>query len=73
MGDDILAEADRFLATADIAALTGRKWPSKQIETLRTMNIPFFVNALGRPVVTVAAIEGGKAPAPKKLWSPPPE
>ena len=68
-----MTEANRFLVSDDIVRLTGRKWPSKQIETLRTMNIPFFVNALGKPVVAVAAIEGGKAPAPKKHWSPPPE
>ena len=68
-----MLDSNRFLTSDDIILLTGRKWPSKQIDTLRSMNIPFFVNALGKPVVAVAAIEGSKAPAPKNLWSPPPE
>jgi hypothetical protein len=57
-----------FLPAEELAALTGRKTKSKQIEALRTMRIPFWVNAIGRPVVTVAAVEGRKEAAPEKLW-----
>lgn len=60
-----------FLSTDDIAVLTGRKVKSKQIEALRKMGIAFWVNACGKPIVTLAAIEGRKeAPQPKQ-WTPP--
>jgi hypothetical protein len=60
-----------FLSADDIAVLTGRKVKSKQIETLRKMGIAFWVNACGKPIVTLAAIEGRKeAPQPKQ-WTPP--
>jgi hypothetical protein len=61
-----------FLQPAEIATLTGRKFKSRQIDTLRRMAIPFFVNATGHPVVARAAIDGTKAPAAeqKKLWVP---
>lgn len=49
-----------FLQANDLAILTGRKVKSKQIEALRKMGIKFFVNACGKPVVPVAAIEGRK-------------
>lgn len=48
-----------FLSTNDLVELTGRKFRVKQIEALRCMGIPFFVNALGRPVVARSAVEGG--------------
>ena len=57
-----------FLPADDIAALTGRKTKSKQIEALKTMRIPFWVNAIGRPVVTLAAVEGRKEPVQEKVW-----
>lgn len=57
-----------FLEAADVAILTGRKTKSKQIEALQRMRIPFWVNAIGKPVVTVAAVEGRKEPPPKKVW-----
>lgn len=60
-----------FLEPGEVAELTGRKIKSKQIEILRRMGIPFFVNACGKPVVTRNAIEGRKdAPAPRK-WEMP--
>lgn len=61
-----------FLEPAEIATLTGRKFKSRQIDTLRRMAIPFFVNATGHPVVARAAIDGIRAPAaePKKPWVP---
>ncbi|MEC5161683.1 DUF4224 domain-containing protein [Janthinobacterium sp. CG_S6] len=54
-----------FLSAEDVATLTGRKVRAKQIETLRSMGVPFYVNAVGCPVVPAAAVEGRKAPAPK--------
>lgn len=61
-----------FLEPAEIATLTGRKFKSRQIDTLRRMAIPFFINATGHPVVARAAIDGTRAPAaePKKPWVP---
>lgn len=48
-----------FLSAEELVQLTGRKVRSKQIDMLRRMGIPFFVNALGRPVVARASVEGG--------------
>lgn len=47
-----------FLEDDEVAVLTGRKFKSLQVDQLRRMGIPFFVNALGRAVVARAAIEG---------------
>ncbi|MGI4717252.1 MAG: DUF4224 domain-containing protein [Janthinobacterium lividum] len=62
-----------FLTADDLAELTGRKIKSKQIEALRRMGLPFHVNAAGKPVVPVAAIEGRKhvAAAAAPTWQPP--
>lgn len=49
---------DMFLTKDEIATLTARKIKSLQIEQLRKMGIPFWVNAVGRPVVARAVIEG---------------
>ena len=46
-----------FLDQNEISTLTGRKMKTHQINALRTMGIPFFVNAIGRAVVTRSAIE----------------
>lgn len=62
-----------FLTADDLVELTGRKVKSKQIEALRRMGLPFHVNAVGKPVVAAAVIEGRKqmAPAPDKAWEMP--
>ena len=60
-----------FLQSDDLTVLTGRKVKSKQIDALRKMGIAFFVNACGKPVVAVAAIEGRKEATPQKVWEPP--
>lgn len=65
--------SNMFLTQDELVALTGRKIKSKQIEVLRRMGLPFWVNAVGKPVVSVAAIEGRKADIPKKpepAWEP---
>lgn len=65
--------SNMFLTQEELVELTGRKVKSKQIEALRRMGLPFWVNAVGKPVVSVAAIEGRKADVPKKpepSWEP---
>lgn len=57
-----------FLSLDEICALTGRKMKTKQIEALRIMGLPFWVNAIGQPVVTVAAVEGRKQAPQEKKW-----
>lgn len=62
-----------FLTQEELVELTGRKIKSKQIEVLRRMGLPFWVNALNAPVVPRVAIEGrptAVAPAPKEPWVP---
>lgn len=62
-----------FLDCDEVIELTGRIIKSKQIEALRKMGLPFFVNATGRPIVARCVIEGrmGAAmPAPKAKWVP---
>lgn len=60
-----------FLTPEELAVLTGRKLKSYQIDALRRMGVPFFVNAVGRPVVARTAIEGGSkaAPEPRPKWT----
>lgn len=59
-----------FLSSQDISELTGRKTKSKQIEALLRMGLPFWVNAIGKPVVTLTAVEGRMAPPQEKPWTP---
>ncbi|WP_176317529.1 DUF4224 domain-containing protein [Burkholderia vietnamiensis] len=47
-----------FLSPFELAVLTGRKVKSKQVEALRRMGVPFFINACGRAIVARSAIEG---------------
>jgi hypothetical protein len=61
---------ETFLSSQELVVLTGRKVKSKQVEALRRMGLPFFVNACGRPVVARSAIEGGKSVASRSSWSP---
>ncbi len=67
-------EKPTFLNADEIAALTGIKGGrggqpkhALQIDQLRKMGIPFWINAAGKPVVARAAIEG------RTIASPPPE
>ncbi|QHE94258.1 DUF4224 domain-containing protein [Pandoraea fibrosis] len=59
-----------FLSCEELVVLTGRKVKSKQIDTLRSMGLPFFVNACGRAVVSRAAIEGLPATRSSETWAP---
>lgn len=66
--------SDTFLSKEDVRHLTGRAQRNPQIEALRSMGIPFFVNAAGWAIVARTAVEGRTpAPAaaqPKKPWVP---
>lgn len=57
-----------FLQADDVVILTGRKNKSLQIQALQKMRIPFWVNAIGKPVIALAAVEGRKEPTPTKGW-----
>ena len=57
-----------FLDDDELAKLTGRKMKGHQIAALRSMGLPFFVNATGHPVVTRSAIEGRKEEPIKAKW-----
>jgi len=62
-----------FLTDDEVSRLTGRKMKGAQIDALRQMGVPFFVNATGHAVVTKAAVEGGSQSAaqkPARGWSP---
>ena len=62
-----------FLDQSDVAAFTGRKTKSGQIDALRSMGIACFINPSGRPIVPKSAVEGKDAAVNniiKKNWEP---
>lgn len=67
-----------FLTEEEMAELSGIKVgrsglsrDQRQINWLRTSSIPFVVNAIGRPIVTIAALTGNnKIEQPKSGWTP---
>jgi len=60
-----------FLNNDEVATLTGRKSKGRQIDSLRKMGIPFWVNAIGHPVIARSAIESKPSAAPQKpAWVP---
>lgn len=68
-----------FLSTEELAELTGirtgrdgKTREQRQIDALKSMKIPHYVNAARRPVVARAAIEGAAKPNPVKEqgWEP---
>ena len=60
-----------FLTDDEMAALTGRRMKSKQIEWLKRAGVPHWVNAAGRPIIARTAITGQKTESPPKprTWS----
>ncbi|KQV50063.1 hypothetical protein ASC93_11115 [Massilia sp. Root335] len=64
--------SDTFLSKEEVAELTGRKYKRLQIEQLRKMGIPFWLNAVGAPIIARATIEGSreKVELPKPKWVP---
>lgn len=62
-----------FVDDDDLVVLTGHRNTRRQIDQLRVMGVPFRINAAGRPVVAIAAIEGGRnSPAPERVKVVPP-
>ncbi len=61
-----------FLDAPDIRRLTGKAQKAKQVQQLRTMGIPFYVNASGHPIVARSAVEGGRKEQAKTVqpWRP---
>lgn len=60
-----------FLNDHELETLTGRKYKSRQVDALRSMGLPFWINAAGRPVVARAAIEGKTVDsAGDEEWTP---
>lgn len=61
-----------FVDDDDMIKLTGYRSFSKQIEQLKIMGVPFRINGLGRPMVAVTVIEGGRRAEdiPRKVTSP---
>lgn len=57
-------EPSLFLTDDELKTLTGRRYKSRQIEALRSMALPFWVNAAGRPIVARATIEGRQSAPP---------
>jgi len=50
--------SDLFLTREQLIMLTDRRRACKQIECLKKNRIPYTLDARGKPVVTIAAIEG---------------
>ncbi len=59
-----------FLEKEDVERLTGCKRKAQQCTQLRVMNIPFFVNACGEPIVSIAYINGSVKKPEKQSWQP---
>lgn len=69
-----------FLTCDEVRELTGiktgkfgKRREELQAAALRTMKIPFYVNAAGRPIVSRAVIEGGtqhNTEAARPKWEP---
>jgi hypothetical protein len=69
--------AVKLLTPQEIAELTdirtgkgGKTREQLQIEALRSMKIPYFVSAIGRPKVAQSVIEGGRMEQKADTWSP---
>lgn len=66
--------SETFLNRKDVRHLTGRAHRQPQIEALKNMGVPFFVNATGWAIVARTAVEGRQpasaAAEPKKVWIP---
>lgn len=69
-----------FLTEEEIAILTGikigrhgKRKVERQVEELRKMGVPHYVNAAGRPIVVRAVLEGQSLPEakpPTPRWEP---
>jgi hypothetical protein len=62
-----------FLDDDEVRTLTGRTQKSKQIEQLKRMGVPFFVNAAGKPIVAKSAVDGShrvEVISSSDIWRP---
>jgi hypothetical protein len=60
-----------FIKPEEVRVLTGFAQKGKQIEQLRRMGIPFFVNAAGRPVVSSHSFLAQTSQRQhEKVWKP---
>lgn len=67
-----------FLTPSEIAELTGiargkgnYSREQRQVQALKTMRIPHYINPAGYPKVVRTVIEGGRAaPTPVATWQP---
>ena len=59
-----------FLSDNELEQLTARKRKGCQIGMLKSMGVPFRINAAGRPVVCRSAVEGtAAAHNPPDQWT----
>lgn len=60
-----------FLDADELRTLTGFSHKARQVEQLRRMGVPFYVNARGAPVVACSVVQGGSKaeakPPPKRV------
>ena len=64
--------SDTFLTKDEVAVLTGRKMKRLQIEQLRKMGLPFWINAANVPIVPRSAIDAKRVQISEKpKWIPP--
>lgn len=70
-------QSPMFLQPTELAELTGIKNGKKgkpreacQIEALKKMKVPHFVNAIGRPIVSRAVIECVGMAVKYETWKP---
>jgi hypothetical protein len=59
-----------FLTVDEVVFLTGRHLKTKQIQQLRAMGIPFYVNASGHAIVARAVINGARSDSYQPRWKP---
>jgi len=66
----LIGKSKLFLTPQDIERLTGCKRKAHQCDQLRKMVIPFYVNARGEPIVSIAYINGIIKQPEKQSWQP---
>ena len=73
-----MTESGTFLSPREIAELTGvtrgkgtANREQRQVQALKAMKVPHYVNPAGYPKVVRVVIEGGRAAAPPvATWEP---
>ena len=58
------------LSQEEIIELTGYKRPSKQVEKLESLKVPFCLNAANRPIIKTQDYLTGKRTANTEKWKP---